>query len=225
MTAATRPAQRPEITADILSPSVDLRDIVSLLSGNPGSPGTPGQTSEQRAQVAGTETKAVASPRMLPQAPLHAAKFDLANVHLTFHAQRILGVSMPFDNIAVDLDVVDGAMALHPLSFGVGQGRIAGDIWLTPLADEALQARADIQFERVDVSRLLRASGSFQGNGALNGTVRVDGIGRSIAEILALFRPPCSLFVSLCYKRPSETWGSLGHWSGRPIEWSAGKPG
>ena len=52
-------------------------------------------------------------------------------------------------------------------------------------ADEALQARADIHFERVDVSRLLRASGSFQGNGALNGTVRVDGTGRSIAEILA----------------------------------------
>jgi hypothetical protein len=59
---------------------------------------------------------------MLPQAPLHAANFDLANVHLTFHAQRILGVSMPFDNIAVDLDVVDGAMALHPLSFGSAKG-------------------------------------------------------------------------------------------------------
>jgi uncharacterized protein involved in outer membrane biogenesis len=195
MTAATRAGQRLEITADILSPSLDLRDIVSLLSGKPGPPGTPGQTSEQRAQAARAETKAVANPRVLPQAPMHAAKFDLANVHLTFHAQRIQGASMPFDNLAVDLDVVDGAMALHPLSFGVGQGRIAGDIWLTPRADEALQARADIHFERVDVSRLLRASGSFQGNGALNGTVRVDGIGRSIAEILAKADGAASLWM------------------------------
>jgi uncharacterized protein involved in outer membrane biogenesis len=195
LTAATRFGQRPEITADILSPSVDLRDIVSLLSSKPGPPGTPGQTSEQRAQATRAERKAVASPRVLPQAPLHAAKFDLANVHLTFHAQRIQGASMPFDNLAVDLDVVDGAMALHPLSFGVGQGRIAGDLWLAPRADEALQARADIHFERVDVSRLLRASGSFQGNGALNGTVRVDGTGRSIAEILASADGAASLWM------------------------------
>ncbi|MEA2738314.1 MAG: AsmA family protein, partial [Acetobacteraceae bacterium] len=185
MTVAPRSGQRPEITADILSSSVDLRDIVSLLSGRPGSPGTPGQTPEQRAQAARTEKKALTSSRVLPQAPLHAAKFDLANVHLTFHAQRIQGASMPFDNLAVDLEVVDGAVSLHPLSFGVGQGRIAGDIWLTPRADEALQARADIHFEQVDISRFFRASGSFQGNGALNGTVHVDGTGRSIAEIFA----------------------------------------
>jgi uncharacterized protein involved in outer membrane biogenesis len=195
MIAATRSGQRPEITADILSPSVDLRDIVSLLSSKPGSSGTHGQTSEQRAQAARTERKAVASPRVLPQAPLDVAKFDLANVHLTFHAQRIQGASMPFDNLSVDLDVVDGAVVLHPLSFGVGEGRIAGDVWLTPRADEALQARADIHFERVDVSRLLRASGSFQGNGALNGTVRVDGTGRSIAEILASADGAASLWM------------------------------
>jgi uncharacterized protein involved in outer membrane biogenesis len=195
MTVATPSGQRPEIRADVRSPSMDFRDIVSLLSSKSGPPGTPGQTPEQRAQAVQTERKAVTSPRVLPQAPLHAAKFDLANVHLTFRAQRIQGASMPFDNLAFDLDVVDGAVALHQLSFGVGQGRITGDIWLTPLADEALQARADIHFERVDVSRLLRASGGYQGNGALNGTVHVDGTGRSIAEILASADGAASLWM------------------------------
>jgi AsmA family protein len=195
MTVATRRGQRPEITADILSPNVDLRDIVSLLSSKSGPPGTPGQTQEQRTQAAQTERNAVASPRMLPHAPLHAAKFDLANVDLTFHAERVQSASMPFDNLAFDLDVVDGAVALHQLSFGVGQGRITGDIWLTPRADETLRARADIHFERLDVSRLLRATGPFPGNGALNGAVRLDGTGGSIAEILASADGAASLWM------------------------------
>jgi AsmA family protein len=195
MTVATRHGQRPEITADILSPSLDLRDIVSLLSGKSGPSGTPGQTQEQRTQAAPTERKAVASPRVLPQAPFHAAKFDLANVHLTFHAQRVQGASMPFDNLAFDLDVVDGGVALHQLSAAVGQGRITGDIWLTPRADETLLARADIHFERLDVSHLLRASGRFKGNGALNGAVRLDGTGGSIAEILASADGAASLWM------------------------------
>ena len=91
---------------------------------------------------------------------------------------------MPLDNLAVGIDIADGAMTLHQLSVGIGPGRISGDIRLMPRADETLQTRADLQFERVDVSRLVRASGGSQGNGALNGAVHLAGTGRSIAEIL-----------------------------------------
>jgi hypothetical protein len=195
MTVATRPGQRPEIRADVLSPSVDLRDIVSLLSSKSGPPGTPGQTPEQRAQAAQIGRKAEANPRVLPQAPIHAAKFDLANVHLTFDAQRVQGASMPFDKLAFDVDVVDAAVALHQLSVAVGQGQITGDIWLMPRADETLLARADIHFERLDVSRLLGASGRFKGNGLLNGVVRLDGAGGSMAEILARADGVASLWM------------------------------
>jgi uncharacterized protein involved in outer membrane biogenesis len=195
ITVATRHAQRPEITADILSPNLDLPDIVSLLSSESGPPGTPGQTPEQRTQAAQTKKRAGASPRVLPQAPVHAAKFDLANVHLTFHAQRVQGASMPFDDLAFDVEVVDGAVALHQLGVAVGQGQITGGIWITPRADETLLARADIHFERLDVARLLRASGHFKGNGALSGDARLDGAGSSIAEILASADGAASLWM------------------------------
>jgi len=45
-------------------------------------------------------------------------------VHLTARAQRIQGGSMPLDNLAVGIDIVDGAMTLHQLSIGIGPGRI-----------------------------------------------------------------------------------------------------
>ena len=91
---------------------------------------------------------------------------------------------MPLDSLAVDVDMVDGAVTLHQLSIGIGQGRISGDTWLMPRVDETLLTRADLHFERLDVSRLLRASGRFKGNGALNGALRLAGVGRSLAEIL-----------------------------------------
>jgi hypothetical protein len=185
MTVATRLGERPEITADILSSSVDLRDIVSLLGSKPGPPGTPGQTPKQRDQAAQSERQALANPRVLPQTPLHPAKLDRVNLHMSFRAQRIQGASMPLDNLRFGMDVVDGSATIHQLSFGVGQGRIAGDIQLTPQANDALQARAEISFERVDVGRLLWASGGYQGSGALNGVVHVEGSGRSLADIAA----------------------------------------
>jgi AsmA family protein len=185
MTVATRPRQRPEITTELFSRSVDLGDIISLLSGKPGAPGTPGQTPQQQVQAARTERQTMASPRVLPQAPLPVKKLDWTDVHLAFRAQRVQGALMPFDNLVLGMDVVDGVVAVHQLSFGIGQGRLSGDIRLTPRVDETLEAHANIRFEQVDVARLLWASGGYQGNGALNGTVRVDGTGRSIAEILA----------------------------------------
>jgi len=184
VTVTAHPGQRPTITANILSPSADLRDIVSLLSGGPGSPGTPGQTPQQQAQAVRTERNAAATARILPQAPLHPRKFDLVDLHLAFQAQKIARPSMPLDNLVLNLDIADGVVTLHPLRFGIGQGRLSGNILLTPQNAGVLQARADFQFERVDVARLLWTSGGYRGNGALNGFAHMEGTGHSIAEIL-----------------------------------------
>jgi uncharacterized protein involved in outer membrane biogenesis len=107
------------------------------------------------------------------------------NLHLSFMAQQIQGASIPFDNLSFGMDLVDGGVALHQLSFGIGQGRLLGDFWLTPRTNETLQARANVRFERVDVARLMSASGGYRGSGALNGNIRMQGAGRSVAEILA----------------------------------------
>jgi AsmA family protein len=167
VTVTALPGQRRVITADVLSHNLDLHDF-----GSAGGKPVP-------------EKKSSVSPGILPREPLHLAKLGWADVHLTARAQRIQGGSMPLDDFSVGLDVVDGAMTLHQLSIGIGQGRISGDVQLTPRADETLQTRADLQLERVDVSRLMRASGGSRGSGALNGAVRLAGTGRSIAEILA----------------------------------------
>lgn len=192
---AARSGTRPEITAELHSHSVALADVESLLGGQRGTPGTPGQTPQQRAQAVHTEAEARAGLRVLPQAPLHLPKLRLADIHLAYRGERIQGASTPFDDLTLRLDVVDGAVTLHPLSFGVGGGRILSDVWLTP-QENTLHARTEMQFVRLDVSHLMRAMGRFQGEGVLNGTARVEGTGRSVAEILGHADGAASLWMT-----------------------------
>ena len=81
---------------------------------------------------------------------------------------------MPLDNLTLRLDLVDGTVALQPLSFRVGAGRIAADVLLTPGEGNAVQAKAEVRFERLDLARLMQATGTYQGAGALSGTARVN---------------------------------------------------
>ncbi|WP_424136302.1 AsmA family protein [Roseomonas chloroacetimidivorans] len=176
--------ERPLITADLSSRSADLRDITSLITGEPGPPGTPGQTPEQQERAEQVSRAARSSSRLLPSKPINMQRLRRADTHLVYRAESIKGRSMPFDDLAMRLEIVDGAVALRPLSFKVGQGRISGDIQLSPKSEEAVNGRADIRFDRLDLARLMQTTGRHQGRGALSGTARVEGTGRSLAEIL-----------------------------------------
>ena len=183
-TVALRPERRPEITAELRSRGVDLRDIAGLLGGEPGPPGTPGQTPRQRDRAARSEADAKASPRLLPDRTLNLSKLKGADAHLDYRAERIQGPAVPLDDLSLRMDVVDGTVALRPLTFGVGRGRIVADVLLAPGEGDAARARAEVRFERLDVARLMQASGGYKGEGALSGTARVEGTGRSVADIL-----------------------------------------
>jgi uncharacterized protein involved in outer membrane biogenesis len=196
MTVALRPGQRAEVTAELRSRAVDLRDVASLIGRRPGPSGTPGQTPQQHAQATRTEAEARASPRVLPQAPLNFPKLERADMHVLYRAERIQGRSMPLDDLTLRTDVVDGAVALRPLTFGVGRGRITIGASLTPEAEGAVKAQTEIRFERLDVSRLMQASGGYQGEGALNGTARLEGTGRSVADILGGADGAASLWMA-----------------------------
>ncbi|MFT8245899.1 AsmA family protein [Roseomonas sp. BN140053] len=176
----TTGGERPDVTADLRSRRVDLADLGGFIGEEPGRTSTPGQTAAQRRQVAREE----ASARVLPDDPINMPKLTGSDVHLKYRGERIQGRNIPFDNLSVDMDIVNGVVTLHPIALGVGPGRIAGEITLTPQPEDALRARADIQFQRLDVSRLMQATGTFQGAGTLNGRAQIEGTGKSLAGIL-----------------------------------------
>jgi AsmA family protein len=169
----------PEMTAELTSRRVDLADLGGFIGSEPGRLTTPGQTASQRAAVARAEAK----PRLIPDTPINIPELRWANVHLHYRGRSIEGRSVPLDNLDVRLDIKDGQVSLHPLSFGVGKGRIATSIELTPQHGGA-HAKADIEFQQVDVSRLMAATHAFQGAGAISGSGTIDAVGNSLAQML-----------------------------------------
>jgi AsmA family protein len=183
---------RPQVTADLASRRVDLSDLGGFIGGAPGSAGTPGLTREQRAQL----EKAKASSRLLPDAPINVPKLRFADVDLHYKGEHILGRYVPLDNLAAALTVRDGVVTLHPLSFGVGSGQIDGNMTLEPRQENTLHARADIDFRKVDVARLMAATHAFGGVGTIAGRAVIDGGGRSIGDILRNGNGDLKLFMT-----------------------------
>ena len=171
--------ERPVLDADVFSRKVDLADLGGFIGSTPGRVGTPGQTAQQRQAL----VRAEASPRFFPTQPVSIPRLRAADIHLRYRAAAILGKSMPFDSFAVTADIEDGAIHLHPVQFGIGQGRLAGEFTITPLENGALRAQGQLDLRRIDISRLMQAAGAG-GAGTLGGVGRIDGAGRSVSELL-----------------------------------------
>ena len=170
---------RPDVTADLRSRSVDLADLGGLIGSQPGRADTPGQTPQQRA----AQARAQASPKLLPTTPVNMPRLTAANVHLKYRADRIQGRGMPFDSLEAAADIEDGAVSLHPVSLGIGQGRLVATGTLTPQEGGGLRAKIDVELRRADLSRLLGAAGAGAA-GSLGGVARLEGSGKSVSEIL-----------------------------------------
>ena len=167
----TKP-KRPELTASLQSRNVDLKDLGGFIGAEPGDAGK------------GTKKPVASNGRVLPNEPLSVPRLNVADVHLQYAAKRIEGRNQPLDDMKVAMDIVNGEVSLHPLSFGIGRGQIVSQIKLADRG-EALAARADIDFRHVDVSKLMSATGVAQGAGSIGGRAIIEGSGRSIAQIMA----------------------------------------
>jgi uncharacterized protein involved in outer membrane biogenesis len=122
--------------------------------------------------------------RVLPDEPLDLSRLRTSDVRVSYRADSIIGRNVPFDSLRAQLEVKDGTVHLRPITLGVGRGQIVGNVTLTPAEGENVRAQVDLQFQRLDLSRLMQATRSFEGAGSLNGRARIDGTGRSVAGIL-----------------------------------------
>lgn len=183
---------RPDVTAVLHSRQVDLEDLGGLIGSEPGRTTTPNQTDAQRQALA----RAEASSKLFPNTPLNMPKLRMADIHLTYRGDKILGRNSPFDTLTVTADIVDGAVTLHPAVLGIGTGTMTATITLTPQANDDIKTKADVKFQRLDVSRMLEATHLFQGSGRLGGQMTIDTTGNSIAAMLAAGEGSFDLFMS-----------------------------
>ena len=172
---------KPDVTMNLASRNVDLADLGGFIGTKPGRPTTRNSTPAARRDVARSTAD---TNSLLPTTPINMPKLDAANIHLHYDGHHIEGRSVPLDSLIVTLDVVNGAVNLHPIIFTIGTGRVQGDIALTPETDKNIKLQADIHFDQVDVSRLMAATHAFHGAGAIGGRAEIDSTGNSVATFL-----------------------------------------
>ncbi|MGE0370730.1 MAG: AsmA family protein [Gammaproteobacteria bacterium] len=173
--------QRPEVWADLRSRRVDLADLGGVIGAQPGRADTPGQTAEQRAERA----RSAASPKLLPDARLSIPKLRWADVHLKYRGDQVRGQDMPLDKVAVDMDLIDGRIMLHPASVAIGSGSIKANVDLTPEGEDSARVKADVAVQAIDVSRLMAATQVFKGAGTISGSAMLETTGNSTAQMVA----------------------------------------
>ncbi len=176
----TQAKAKPDVTMDLRSRRVDLTDLNGFIGGTPGRTTTADDTAQQRQAAA----KAKASPKLLPDTPISVPRLDWADIHLRYHAGHIEGRDIPLDDLTVALDVVGGRITVHPIEFGVGKGRLVGNIDLTPTSGKDVHARVDLRMQNLDVSRLMAATHTFQGAGSISGVGAIDATGDSLASLM-----------------------------------------
>jgi uncharacterized protein involved in outer membrane biogenesis len=172
-------APRLTVAGDLTSSKVDLADLGGFIGSQPGRTDTPGQSVQQKREVAAAE----ASPRLLPTTRFDLAKLRSTDVHVKYRAGTIVGKSMPLDDMVANLDIDDGHITLTPLSFGVGKGTMRAQIDLAPVKD-TMHTKAQIDFDRLDIAKLLNATNVVKGGGVVRGRANIDAMGSSVAEIL-----------------------------------------
>ena len=168
--------ERPLVEATLFSHSVSLADLGGFIGGAAGHKGA----AAQKAEAAHPE----ASGKVLPDTQVNLPKLNAANVRLRYKGERILGRSVPLDNIVANVDITDGHVVAKPVSFGVGAGQIVVNADLAPEGKD-VKAKVGIEFKRLDVGKLLASTGAVQGAGTLSGSANLDSTGSSFAGLLA----------------------------------------
>ena len=167
----------PDVRADLSSRNINLNDLAGFIGAPPGD--KKDASAQQKRQIAQTGK----TGNILPTTKFSLPRLRMANVHLTYRGEHIEGRYIPLDNIVVALDIQDGRITLHPLNFAVGTGTIASDFDLDPVGD-TLHTKAHIAFRHIDLSRIMRATHAFHGQGLIGGQADLTTTGDSVAGML-----------------------------------------
>jgi uncharacterized protein involved in outer membrane biogenesis len=177
----TKGRSKPVVTLDLRSNRVDLTDLNGFIGGAPGRATTANATAAERE----TAAKAAASPKLLPDTPFSVPRLEWADIHLRYHGAHIEGRNTPLDDLTIALDAVGGRIVVHPVSFGVGKGRLVSNIDVTPTSGKTLHAKVDLQMQNLDVSRMMAATQKFEGAGSVSGVGAIEATGDSLASLMA----------------------------------------
>ena len=167
-------AKRSFVSGTVLSKQLDLTDFAPSIGKMPGG------------NKAAAQATAAKSAKLLPQQSFDTEKWDTldADVHFTGKSIKNAG-SIPFDDLDMHVVLQDRVLSFTPLTFGFADGKMGGTFRFDG-SESPMHAKVDARFTDLRLARLTPklSDSSKAALGRLNGTVKLDGRGNSIAAML-----------------------------------------
>ncbi len=171
--------ERPLITADIKSKNVALADLGGFIGAAPGKADSANLGQKQKQEHKKQEQEST----LLPNTEIDLAKIRSTDFRVHYKGAHIVSDWVPVDDLDTNLSIDNGRITLDPLNFTVGKGKIKTKIELDGRVNP-IKADADIEFQNVDLGRVMQATKTFHGFGNIGGRAIIDGRGNSLAKIL-----------------------------------------
>ena len=167
--------QRPFVSGTLVSKQLDLADLAPL-TGKKLEPA-----------VAPKVVDATKPQKLMPQQTFNTEKWGSIDADVKFEGKSIKNAGdVPFDNLQIHATMDHGVLSFTPLNFGFADGKMGGNFRFDGSA-QPMRATVDAKFTDLSLQRLSpkvtdSAKASF---GRLNGAVKLDGRGNSIATMMA----------------------------------------
>jgi uncharacterized protein involved in outer membrane biogenesis len=164
----------PLITADVVSHSLDMKDLGGFITAALGT---------------------APSGKVLPNEPLNLAKLRGADADVRFNAAKIITSRLPIENMTAHIVVKDGTLKLAPLNFEIAGGKLVTQI-TTDARKPHIVTHADITAKGLNLEQLLPAS-KIKGAsaGAMGGRAQLDASGDSVAQIMGTANGEAALIM------------------------------
>ena len=166
---------RPFVSGTMTSNQLDLADLAPM-TGKKLEPA-----------VAPKVIDATKPQKLMPQQTFSTEKWDTLDADVTFHGKNIKNAgSIPFDNLEIHATMQDKVLSFTPLNFGFADGKMGGNFRFDG-SKSPMHATVDARFSDLSLARLTpKVTETTKASlGRLNGTLKVDGRGDSLATMLA----------------------------------------
>jgi uncharacterized protein involved in outer membrane biogenesis len=176
-----RSGQRLLVDADLVSQSLNYKDLGGLI-GLPPAAETPSvKSAAQKKETAKRAQTGRALPTK-PYDPNHLRAID-AKVHLK--GKRFMASDLPLDNLNAVLDLHDGILTLQPLDFGVAGGHVVSTL-VMDAREKLFRTKGEMTARNVELGKILPKLKPPQGSaGKVGGQAHFVATGNSIADMLA----------------------------------------
>ncbi|MGR2738096.1 AsmA family protein [Billgrantia sp. Q4P2] len=175
---------RPRIWATLVSQQLEADDLLPMLGMSPET-GTDETASPEQQQWEAEEQRAGI---LFPDREWDLEALRNTDIVLDYEAVDVQAKHVPFENLALALELEQGVMTVEPLRLGLGGGRVSAS-WVMDARQAALEGNLQLALDQVNLSALLEEAGlpevARDTLGLIGGRGDFRYRGRSMHEVMA----------------------------------------